>query len=363
MALVKLAAIHRVRKRLSDGSVRMYHYVFRGGPQFWNSGSPDKVGSPNYLRAYQQAHDQLRARFAPAAGGPSVADMITKFKASAQYASLSARTRADYDLWLDRLGTEFGIDPIKMFEEPDSLAEIRVWKETWRNSPKQYDYATAVTSVLLNWCVNEDRSIALHHHHRIKRMYKVDRSDWVWLPQEIDALVHTAPEPTRRLAIGASKGGLRPSDLGLIKRKHVQKTPEGRRIYFKTSKRGRVINIPVTKALGEVIDSTPIGQEYLFVSLSGRPLTAERASQMIREQKLAAIARDTDSIRPELRLQDMRGTAATELLRAGCSLNEIAVYMGWELRHAANVIERYAALVPEVADEIRRKLERRRTSG
>ncbi|SFU68152.1 hypothetical protein SAMN04488527_110100 [Aliiroseovarius crassostreae] len=40
----------------------------------------------------------------------------------------------------------------------------------------------------------------------------------------------------------------------------------------------------------------------------------------------------------------MRGTAATELLRAGCSLQEIAVTMGWGLRHAGNIIERYAAL-------------------
>ena len=52
----------------------------------------------------------------------------------------------------------------------------------------------------------------------------------------------------------------------------------------------------------------------------------------------------------------MRGTAATELLRASCSLNEIAVTMGWGIRHAANIIETYAALVPEVADDVLAKL-------
>jgi hypothetical protein len=61
-------------------------------------------------------------------------------------------------------------------------------------------------------------------------------------------------------------------------------------------------------------------------------------------------------VRDELRLYDMRGTAATELLRAGCSLNEIAVTMGWGLRHASNIIEKYAATVPEVADEVLAKL-------
>ena len=44
------------------------------------------------------------------------------------------------------------------------------------------------------------------------------------------------------------------------------------------------------------------------------------------------------------------------MLRAGCSLNQIAVTMGWGLRHAANIIEKYAALVPEVTDEVLEKL-------
>ncbi|MFW2543817.1 hypothetical protein ACN2XU_14320 [Primorskyibacter sp. 2E107] len=56
----------------------------------------------------------------------------------------------------------------------------------------------------------------------------------------------------------------------------------------------------------------------------------------------------------------MRGTAATELLCAGCSLNEIAVTMGWGLRHAANIIEKYAAVVPEIADEGLDKLNEQR---
>jgi hypothetical protein len=30
--------------------------------------------------------------------------------------------------------------------------------------------------------------------------------------------------------------------------------------------------------------------------------------------------------------------------------------MGWGLRHAANIIEKYAAIVPEVADEVLAKL-------
>jgi hypothetical protein len=110
-----------------------------------------------------------------------------------------------------------------------------------------------------------------------------------------------------------------------------------------------------------VIDSTLKDQEYLVVSLEGHRLMPERASQIVRDLKdRANEAAETDEmktpIRDELRLYDLRGTAATALLRAGCTLNEIAVTMGWGLRHASNIIEKYAALVPEISDEVLEKL-------
>ena len=98
-----------------------------------------------------------------------------------------------------------------------------------------------------------------------------------------------------------------------------------------------------------------------MVSLEGHRLTPERASQIARDlkdraNKLAKADQMRTPIRDELRLYDLRGTAATALLRADCSLNQIAVTMGWGLRHAANIIEKYAALVPEVSDEVLEKL-------
>ena len=105
----------------------------------------------------------------------------------------------------------------------------------------------------------------------------------------------------------------------------------------------------------------PKGQDLIVTSLTGGRLTANRASGVIRDVKERHNAKaEKDEalipIRKELRPYDLRGTAATQLLRAGCSLNQIAVTMGWGLRHAANVIENYAALVPEISDEVLEKL-------
>lgn len=75
--------------------------------------------------------------------------------------------------------------------------------------------------------------------------------------------------------------------------------------------------------------------------------------------------RDKLQMRSELRLYDARGTAATRLVRAGCSLIELAGHMGWKPQHAAQMLERYAALDPDMTDSILEKVERdeKRRSG
>ena len=75
----------------------------------------------------------------------------------------------------------------------------------------------------------------------------------------------------------------------------------------------------------------------MLVGAQGSQLTEEHASKSVKYWSRKAGVDD------ELRLYDARGTAATRLLKADLSLNQIAIHMGWSLRHAANVIEHYAA--------------------
>ncbi|MCV2866506.1 tyrosine-type recombinase/integrase [Albidovulum sediminicola] len=362
MARVDLKGIHRVRKRLVTGAVVTYHYAYRGGPQFWKSTSEVKQGTPDYLEAFIRASKPQLLAAVPSRGDRnSTSSVIARYRDSVHFKKLGDRTKADYEKYLLSFEKEFGSDPIAMFEERDALAEINAWKNKWSHSPKQFDYATSVVTRLLNWARDTDVSIQVHHHVDVERMYSSNRADIVWLPGELRAMLDVATERESRIVIAASEGGLTPQDIGILTWNHVQKTPKGRRLFFKRTKTGNPVSIPVTPALATLIDTTPKEQKYLIVSLEGRKLTSHRASQITRDVKDRANAAaekhpEKVHIRNELRLYDMRGTAATELLRAGCSLNEIAVTMGWGLRHAANIIEKYAAVVPEVADEVFAKL-------
>lgn len=89
----------------------------------------------------------------------------------------------------------------------------------------------------------------------------------------------------------------------------------------------------------------------ILTSASGLALTEHRASEGLRQWRDKA-GLDPDTIGYHLRLNDARGTAATRLLREGLSLAQIAACMGWSLRTAAAMIERYAQVSPEETDEV-----------
>ena len=359
-----LKGVHRVKKRLAGGGVREYHYAFRGGPKFWSSDSDVDEGGPEYALAFASV---LRGRelLVRNVGRNTTRAVVERYLRSAHFVNLGQRTQDDYKKYISAFDQEFGEDPIAIFEEKEAVAEVREWKNRWAHSPKQYDYATSVVTRLLNWAMSEDASIRVYHHVNIARLYRSNRSDIVWLPEELRALRAVANDREKRVVIAASEGGLTPQDIGVLRKEHVQETPKGRRLFFRRTKTGKTVSIPATPALSDLNDTTPVGQEYLVVSLEGHKLTSERASGIFRDLKARAnkaAAEDASlvHVREELRLSDLRGTVATELLRVGCSLNEIAVTMGWGLRHAANIIEKYAAVAPEVADEVLDKLNAQR---
>ncbi|WP_177215095.1 tyrosine-type recombinase/integrase [Tranquillimonas alkanivorans] len=340
-----------MKKKLANGTICEYHYAFRGGPKFWDSWEPFAAGTPEYWNAYWE---KLGARRSPAAskGALTTAEVIRRYRASPDYTSKDIRTRKDYDKFLDPFEAEFGEDSIRLFEDIESVAEIRDWKQKWAHSLREYDYATAVVTLFLNWAKNQEKCILVHHHIGQKKHYKAERADIVWRPEEIQALLEVANEREKRI-IWAAQGGLSPQDVGIITRHHVEETPGGRRIQWRRTKTGKPFNIPVTDDLARLIDTTPPDQEYLVVSLRGKRLKEHRVSGIVRDLKARANEKKPGSVRKELRPYDLRETAATRLLRAGCSLNQIAVCMGWGVRHAANVIQKYVALVPEESDRVR----------
>lgn len=333
--------VHRVCRKVKEGD-RWYFYKWRGGPRFWSDSTCNPT-SPAFLRAYSEVSEQTELTvdyMTPA--------MVDDFLSSSGMPK-GARSREDIRKWGLRFADHFKDAPAIIFEERGSRGEVNAWRALWKHSPKQHDTAGVHAVRILNWAASEG-IIREHHCHKLRRLYEVDRSEFVWSSADRELFNASAPEWVRRILCVACETGLRPADLISLTRSHVEDTPNGRRLRIRTAKSGRFAHIPVTPALAEVIDATPKDKLLLLTNANGKPLTPHRASEGVRQW------RDKAGLSEDLRLYDARGTAATRLLNAGLSLAEIANHMGWSLRFAASVIEHYARVSPDETDSVLLKL-------
>lgn len=350
MATIKVKGINRIRRKLADGTVREYHYASRdrGAVPFWNDGMAFAEGSPEYLAALSAA----RPVAAMARG--LFREIIIDFMASQDFNRLAPRTQADMRISFFHAKTgidvKFGAGPRGVFDDP----RIRGVALKWRDGigGKVGDDRIRHLQRLVGWAV--DRGMLRQNHlQRIRSIYSANRADVFWTESEIAAFEQGAPPHIARILIAATETGLRPGDLASLGPAHVHPTPRGQRIVIWTAKRKRLASIPVTPRMAALIAATPPGQAHFIVNKAGQPYTHENYLGDAVSQW-----RDKLKIRADLRLYDARGTAATRLLLADATLKEIATAMGWSIKHAAEVIERYAALSPEMTDGVAEKLAR-----
>lgn len=347
MAAPKLPPrVHRVRRRVKQG-VRFHFYAWRGGPKFW----VDDKALPSDPAIYAE---YARATALPKRSAYMTSTMVDDFLSSA-HMPRGARTKKDYRLWALRFAEAFKDDPAALFEEPESRKEVDDWRKTWAHSPKQHDYAGTVVTRILNWARDEARKIRAHHCDKLKRLYEVNRSNIVWSASHRDTVCAIAPAWVRRILIAACETGLRPGDLVRLSRPHIQSTLQGQRVQLRTNKRKQTATLPITPAMVALIAETPADRMLILTIASGQPLTEHRISKGLRQWRDKA-GLTPDALGYDLRLQDARGTAATRLLRAGLSLNEIAAHMGWSIRTASAVIAHYAKVSPDETDAVLVKL-------
>ena len=350
MTRVNLVGINRVRKKLADGSIREHHYVGRGkgSLKFWDSSSNIKVGSPEYTAAFSAASSVAT----PATG--KFRSVILRFLESQDFTGLAPRTQSDMKISFyhskNGIDRKFGDAPLAAFNDPRIRAKALEWRDSIGG--KVGDDRIRHLQRLVAFALDRTM-ISAHRLMNIKSTYKSNRAEIFWMPSETDLFEKSAPAHVWRILAMALETGLRPGDLQQLKREHIHRTPHGQRIVIWTRKRKRLASIPVTARMASLIAETPEVQSHLIVNKGGDPYQHENyLGDAISEW------RDKLKIRTELRLYDARGTAATRLLDAGAELKEIATHMGWSIKHASEVIERYVALSPAMSDSLAAKLKK-----
>ena len=198
---LRLKGVYSNKKRLSDGSYKTY-YTLRGvgalNPLPDDEGEIFAPGTPAFMRAYHAAIDAPRK--ARAAG--TLQSIIDGYQRSHAFTSLAPRTKSDYLKAIIKIETvkltentpAFATYPIEVVDDPKIRLRLLDWRDSMaKSSPRQADATLGVLRIILEW--GRDRGLLSHNHAtRPKKVYRADRSDKLWLPNDLAAFRSSASD-------------------------------------------------------------------------------------------------------------------------------------------------------------------------
>jgi integrase len=338
---VLLKGVDTSTKRLADGTVRRYHYAWRGGPLL--RGEP---GTPEFIASYNEA---VARKTAPTPG--MLFAVLQAYLSSEAFRCLVARTQADYRKQIKLIERKFGTFPLAALTNRRTRGIFRAWRDRIAaTSPRQADYAWSVLGRVLSWGL-EGGLVDANPCERGGRLYHASRADKIWTDDDEANFLRRAPAHLHLPLLLALWTGQRQGDLLRL----PWSSYDGTHIRLRQSKGGVRVVIPVGALLKAALDAaarTKTGP-VILVNSEGRPWTPDgfRVSWRKACAKAGVVG---------VTFHDLRGTAVTRLALAECTEAEIASITGPSLRDVRSILDAsYLHRDPALAESAIRKLEMR----
>jgi integrase len=312
---------------------RDYYYAWRGGPAL--TGEP---GSPEFVRSLNEATE---SRHAP--NKALFASVRIGYKAG-PFLEIADSTKRVWTPWLDEVGKAFDTLPLRVFHHAEKVKPlIRDWRNQWASTPRAADTGLQVLSVVIGHGIDPMGVIGVNPCNGLKRLYRSDRSEIIWLPEDIAALEKVAPVEVMNAVTLAATTGLRQGDLvrltwNCVKDDHIHLPG--------TSKNDIEAYIPLYAELRAVLKAIPKRSPTILTNSLGAPWgddTGKDDGKHLRK----AFGRAKNRLPAEFasvgekHFHDLRGTAATKFYLAGLTVRVIAEIMGWEEETVDKIIRKY----------------------
>lgn len=329
---VLMRGVNTTRKR--NGAV--YYYHRRTGTRL--TGEP---GSPEFILSYADAEHKSARR-----NSGTLSALIREFGESANWRKLADSTKAEYRRLLRLVEDEYGTVPFAALEARSFRRDVLRWRDkVAERTPREADNRITVLARVLAW--GSDRGpLNINVLTDVERVYSVDRSEAIWLPEHISAFCEVASMPLQEALMLALHTGQRQGDL----LRAAWGNYDGRVISLRQGKTGARVTVPCTAALREMLDGMERRQAVILTTATGLPWK----SFHFRHRWKAAM--DAAGL-TGLHFHDLRGTAITMLAEAGCTHMEIASITGHTLRYVGQILDRYLARTRELADHAIAKFE------
>jgi integrase len=336
---VRLKGINSVRKKLADGSEKVFYYAWKSGPPL--RGDP---GTPEFIASYNEA---VARKVAPPRG--ALLSLLQQYQASPEFLNLADSTRRSYIALIKRIEKEFSDFPLSALYDRRTRGIFKAWRDRVAvgSGRRQGDYAWSVLARVLSWGL--DRGItSANPCERCGRLYRGSRNEKIWTPDDEAIFLKRAPEHLHLPLLLALWTGQRQGDLLRLS----WSAYNGTDIRLRQSKTGRRVVIRVGIPLKEVLDSTPKRSTIILTNSDGKPWTSDGFRASWRKACAAAGVRGVT-------FHDLRGTAVTRLALVEATEPEIATITGLSLQGVRAILDaHYLNRDPALGDSAIRKLEK-----
>jgi len=327
--------------------VDIYVYAYRGGPRLLCVRGRDlktakaeieklKLTDEFSSRLAQIRRVEAKVEWADPSGhvpreerGVQIRTLVFRYLASPQFERLNEATKVTYRQHLNAFSAKFGAMGLRQFEVAASKRLIVAWRNTMSETPCKADHAIACVSRLFSWASSNGYTL-VNPAAGIEDLHRANRSDIIWRDHELETLKAMSNSAVGDLAEFAALTGLRQGDLLTLKWDDVRDD----HILKLTSKRQKLVTIPLTAAMKAVLARQPRSRPQVFLNTLNEPWTSDgfRAS-FAAAKKRAGIS--------GLHFHDLRGTAATRFARLGLSQADLARIMGWSPERVERLIQLY----------------------
>ena len=345
-----LPGLHRVRGRLAGGRVSEYWYAWRGGPRILKAvAGGDAALAQEVARLAPAAMEAWRNETSPVADRRFLAGLITTYLATVEAnAKLAPRTKADIRGALDVARADLGTLEVKALESRRARSLLIDWRDRFAATPRTADARLGALAQALQWAADRG-DLAANPLKDWPRIYSANRADQIWTNADLALLLPHCSDDFARAVMFAAHTGLRLGDLTKITRAAIG---EHALVWATNKSRGRrSVVIPITGALRWILAAMPsAGNDVgpILTSSLGKPWSPwglqtamQRAKTAAREQSAKGKPAGAPPALAGLRFHDLRGTAATNFIRAGLTLDDTALIMGWERTRVEAIATRY----------------------
>jgi integrase len=282
----------------------------------------------------------------------TLSSLIRDFEGTKQWRRLAESTRREYKRVLKFWDAEYGTCPYRALEDKAFRADIIKWHDKFSEAaPREADNRITILARVLSWGA-KDGPLRLNVLDGFERAYASDRSDIIWLPEQLEAFMAVASPEMQFAMVLALHTGQRQADILRL----AWSQYDGASITLRQGKARRLgrtaplIRIPCTKALKATLNAAQRRAAVMLTTKTGLPFKKRYfAEQWEHTCKAAGIL--------DLHFHDIRGTTVTMLAEAGCTLPEIVAITGHSLRRAQDILEKYLSRTSKLAESAIAKFE------